>query len=64
MVEALRETALTDSLRIYFVAKAVGWEKFTLAPDGSGRRLDADFEYTDRGRQVGHSISWRSLDRV
>jgi imidazolonepropionase-like amidohydrolase len=41
----------TDSLRLYYVARPVGWEHYTLAPSAKGYKLTADLDYVDRGRR-------------
>jgi imidazolonepropionase-like amidohydrolase len=41
-----------DTLRLYYVGRAVGYEIYDLTPEGSGFRLSADFSYVDRGRRT------------
>lgn len=40
-----------DSLRLYYVGRPVGWERFDFTSDASGLQLSADFDYVDRGRR-------------
>ena len=40
----------TDSLRLYYVGRPVGWEHFSLRRT-AGLELTADFDYIDRGRR-------------
>lgn len=47
---------LTDSLRIYYVGRPVGWERYQLGPGDLGTRLEADFDYIDRGRRI-HTLA-------
>jgi imidazolonepropionase-like amidohydrolase len=42
----------SDSLRIYYVARPVGWEKYTVDSHDGGQLLTADFSYIDRGRRI------------
>ena len=45
--------AVTDSLRIYYVGRPVGWERYSLAPISDQRiKYDADLDYIDRGRRT------------
>ena len=41
----------TDSLRIYYVARPVGWERYTIDTGGGRVTMNADFSYVDRGRR-------------
>lgn len=40
-----------DSLRLYYVGRPVGWERYDFTSDASGLQLVADFDYIDRGRR-------------
>ena len=40
-----------DSLRLYYVGRPVGWERYSIAAQGDGSQLLADFDYIDRGRR-------------
>lgn len=40
-----------DSLRLYYVGRPVGWERFDFTSDATGLQLSADFDYVDRGRR-------------
>ena len=44
--------AVSDSLRIYYVGRPVGWEHYTIATGAAGVQLDADWSYIDRGRRI------------
>ena len=41
----------SDSLRLYYVGRPVGWETYDFSHDASGARLSADLDYIDRGRR-------------
>ncbi|MEP6835290.1 MAG: amidohydrolase family protein [Gemmatimonas sp.] len=43
--------AVHDSLRLYYVGRPVGWERYDFTSDASGLQLTADFDYVDRGRR-------------
>jgi imidazolonepropionase-like amidohydrolase len=47
----VRAQAVSDSLRIYYVGRPVGWERYGIAT-GGGVQLDADWSYIDRGRRI------------
>lgn len=40
-----------DSLRLYYVGRPVGWERYDFTSDATGLQLSADFDYVDRGRR-------------
>lgn len=42
---------LKDSLRLYYVGRPVGWERFEWTARDGGTQMDADFDYIDRGRR-------------
>ncbi len=46
-----RPAPQTDSLRLYYVGRPVGWEHYELAPADGGLRLTSDLDYIDRGRR-------------
>ena len=50
----------TDSLRIYYVGRPVGWERYEVTRRGDTTFFDADFSYVDRGRRV-HAASTMAL---
>ena len=57
LVSALLSSALgaqttSDSLRIYYVGRPVGWEVYTLAHTSKDAQLTADWSYIDRGRRI------------
>lgn len=39
-------------LRLHYVQKAIGYERYTVSRDGDGLSLSADFDFTDRGGRV------------
>lgn len=41
----------SDSLRLYYVGRPVGWEHYDLRPATGGVELTADLDYVDRGRR-------------
>lgn len=49
---ALGAQTTTDSLRIYYVGRPVGWEVYTLAHTAKDAQLTADWSYVDRGRRI------------
>jgi imidazolonepropionase-like amidohydrolase len=59
-----------DSLRLYYVGRPVGWERYEIAADAQGSRLSSDFQYVDRGRhshlqatlEMGAGFSPRRLE--
>ncbi len=48
----MRAQAVSDSLRIYYVGRPVGWEHYDLTTDAGGVQLNADWSYVDRGRRI------------
>ena len=44
--------AQTDSLRLYYVGRPVGWERYDVARHGDTTSWTADFSYIDRGRRI------------
>jgi imidazolonepropionase-like amidohydrolase len=44
--------AQTDSLRIYYVARPVGWERYEVKVRNDSTSISADFSYIDRGRRI------------
>jgi imidazolonepropionase-like amidohydrolase len=54
------EAQTTDSLRIYYVGRPVGWERYDVTRRGDTTFFDADFSYIDRGRRV-HAASTMAL---
>ncbi len=42
----------SDSLRIYYVGRPVGWETYTLTHTAKDAQLAADWSYVDRGRRI------------
>ena len=50
---------VTDSLRLYYVGRPVGWEHYRWATHGDGTQLVADFDFVDRGRRnhMGATLS-------
>ena len=44
--------AIADSLRIYYVGKPVGWDRYSITPNGDGVEYKGDLDYIDRGRRT------------
>src|SRR5262249_61784988 len=40
------------TLRLHYVQKAIGFERYEIAPKGEGLALTSDFDFTDRGGGV------------
>ena len=49
---ALGAQSTSDSLRIYYVGRPVGWERYAITKSDGGERLAADWSYVDRGRRI------------
>lgn len=49
---ALSAQSVSDSLRIYYVGRPVGWEHYAISPTAGGLQLNADWSYVDRGRRI------------
>jgi imidazolonepropionase-like amidohydrolase len=49
---ALCAQTTSDSLRIYYVGRPVGWETYTLTHTAKDAQLSADWSYVDRGRRI------------
>ena len=43
--------AVTDSLRIFYIGRPAGWERYELKPSAGGMTLTSDYDYVDRGRR-------------
>src|SRR5215831_8194204 len=56
----LASAPAADSLRIYYVGRPVGWERYELTTRGDTTWLTSDFDYIDRGRRI-HSASAMAL---
>jgi imidazolonepropionase-like amidohydrolase len=52
--------AQSDSLRIYYVGRPVGWEHYEVKSRGDSASVVSDFSYVDRGRRI-HLQSTMSL---
>lgn len=50
----------SDSLRIYYVGRPVGWEYYTLTHAAKDAQLTADWSYIDRGRKI-HTTATATL---
>ena len=50
-------TVVRDSLRLYYVGRMVGWERYEVTPAEHGTTLTADFDYIDRGRRNHTQLS-------
>jgi imidazolonepropionase-like amidohydrolase len=40
------------TLRLHYIQKPIGYERYAIARDGAGLTLSADFDFTDRGGRV------------
>src|SRR5438874_9350651 len=40
------------TLRLHYVQKPIGYERYTIARDGDALSLSSDFDFTDRGGRV------------
>ena len=40
-------------LRLHYVQKPIGYERYEIVPDGDGLALTSDFDFTDRGVKSG-----------
>ena len=49
---AMGAQSTSDSLRIYYVGRPVGWEHYDIAKTDGGLQLNADWSYVDRGRRI------------
>jgi imidazolonepropionase-like amidohydrolase len=52
LTSALGAQTTSDSLRIYYVGRPVGWETYTLTRTATDAQLAADWSYVDRGRRI------------
>ena len=43
--------ALSDSLRIFYIGRPAGWERYELKSNEAGLTLTSDYDYVDRGRR-------------
>jgi imidazolonepropionase-like amidohydrolase len=48
------------TLRLHYVQKPIGYERYELAPDGAGFALTSDFDFTDRGGRVQLAAAMRT----
>ena len=42
---------MADSLRIFYIGRPAGWERYELKPSEGGMTLSSDYDYVDRGRR-------------
>lgn len=56
---AMHAQATTDSLRIYYVGRPVGWERYDLSNSSGGSQLNADWSYIDRGRRIHTQVAMK-----
>ncbi|MFI5233299.1 MAG: amidohydrolase family protein [Gemmatimonadales bacterium] len=52
LAPALGAQTTSDSLRVYYVGRPVGWEHYTLTRTSKDAQLTADWSYVDRGRRI------------
>ena len=48
------------TLRLYYVQKPIGYERYEIAPDLEALKLTADFDFTDRGGRVQLAATLRT----
>jgi imidazolonepropionase-like amidohydrolase len=48
------------TLRLHYVQKPIGYERYELTPDGAGFTLTSDFDFTDRGGRVQLTAAMRT----
>src|SRR5262252_1262205 len=48
------------TLRLHYVGKAIGYERYSIVPDGDGVALSSDFDFTDRGGHVQLTATLRA----
>jgi imidazolonepropionase-like amidohydrolase len=48
------------TLRLHYVQKPIGYERYEVAPDGDTLKLTADFDFTDRGGRVQLAATLRA----
>ena len=48
------------TLRLHYVQKPIGYERYTIARDGDALRLSSDFDFTDRGGRVQLTATLRT----
>ena len=64
--------ALSDSLRIFYIGRPAGWERYELRSGAAGMTLTSDYDYVDRGRrnhsqlsmEVGRDYAMKSFEIV
>jgi len=54
------ESHARGTLRLHYVQKPIGEERYELAREGEGYRLTSDFEFTDRGGRVPLAATLRT----
>ena len=47
-------------LRLHYVQKPIGYERYEIVPDGDGLALTSDFDFTDRGGRVQLAATLRT----
>jgi imidazolonepropionase-like amidohydrolase len=50
-VAATVADSVSDSLRIFYIGRPAGWERYELKHDAGGMTLTSDYDYVDRGRR-------------
>lgn len=50
--QAVEPSAEHGTLRLHYVQKPIGYERYDVVRDGDGWRLSSDFDFTDRGGRV------------
>jgi len=52
LVHAQPDSIERGTLRLHYVQKPIGYERYTIARDGDALTLTSDFDFTDRGGRV------------
>ncbi|HMF95169.1 MAG TPA: amidohydrolase family protein [Vicinamibacterales bacterium] len=55
-----RDPIERGTLRLHYVGKAIGYERYSIVPDGDGVALSSDFDFTDRGGHVQLTATLRA----
>ncbi len=55
-----RDPAERGTLRLHYVQKPIGYERYEIVGDGDGLKLSSDFDFTDRGGRVQLSATLRT----
>mgnify|MGYP003694733083 CR=1 FL=1 len=59
-----RRLSRKSTLRLHYVQKPIGYERFELARDADAFSLTSDFDFTDRGGRVQLAATLRTTARL